>query len=72
MGVKRHNKMKTMDNRPVVSAEVSLARPLMASQTELDFSSQIVMMADSIEEANESENDHPQEGDEEDSDWQKG
>ncbi len=69
MGVKRTNKMKTMD-RPVVSAEVSLARPLMASQTELDFSSQIVM-ADSIEEANESEND-PQEDDEEDSDSQKG
>ena len=69
MGVKRTNKMKTMDSRPVVSAEVSLARPLMASQTELDFSSQIVM-ADSIEEANESEND-PQD-DDEDSDWQKG
>ncbi len=69
MGVKRTNKMKTMD-RPVVSAEVSLARPLMASQTELDFSSQIVM-ADSIEEANESEND-PQENDDEDSDSQKG
>ena len=71
MGVKRTNKMKTMDSRPVVSAEVSLARPLMASQTELDFSSQIVMMADSIEEANEGEND-ASEDEEESSDWQKG
>lgn len=42
--------------RPAASANVSLAKPLMASQTEGDFSSQLVL-ADSIEEASESAND---------------
>ncbi len=67
MGVKRTNKMKQID-RPVVSAEVSLAKPLMGSQTEGEFSSNIVM-ANSIEEANESENNEDPHESQDTSDW---
>ena len=55
MGVKRTHLSKKIA-RPAASANVSLAKPLMASQTEGDFSSQLVL-ADSIEEASESAND---------------